>query len=203
MNYKLMLICLTVLFLASCSSCGPKTIIVDCDSGSCELPTDASTTFEVEDSGDSQSLDAQQVDADTKEPYQTVSGAGYEFVVPSDWVKMDLPEDPDGIEVLLVNDKKNNLVLLAKEKFSGTSSEYVLEALRGIKAAGATFNSAKQVELNEVQFVLIDSDKSGVSMWLWVTVRNGYGYGLSCGGLATDESHKSICFNIASSLILQ
>lgn len=134
---------------------------------------------------------------------QVVTGTGWEVTIPVGWNKMEPPQSTPGLEMLYLNKDKHNLILLIKEPFTGTASEYTLEALRGLKGAGAVLASAKQVEVNGNKFVLIDSTKDGVRMWMWVTVQNGSGLALSCGGPATEDWHQAICSTVASSLKLK
>jgi hypothetical protein len=180
---------LLALGLISCSSCAKKeTTAPVCEGGSCPLPTptppDASVT-------------------PPPPTDQVFSGTGWSLTVPPGWDKVEPPAETKGLEVLLLNKDKHNLILVIREAFPGTSAEYTLEALRGLKGAGATLNSAKQVDINGNKFVLIDSNKDGVRMWMWVTVQNGSGLALSCGGPAIEDWHQAICSTVASSLKLQ
>jgi len=194
MKRLLLVLSLLTLGLISCSSCAKKDTTAPpvCEGGSCPLtpPTavpDASVT------------------PPTPPPPadQVVTGTGYQVTIPAGWVKMDPPQETKGLEALFLNKDKHSLIILIKEPFTGTSAEYTLEALRGLKGAGATLNSAKQVDINGNKFVLIDSNKDGVRMWMWVTVQNGSGLALSCGGPAAEDWHQGICTTVASSLKLQ
>lgn len=182
---------LLTLGLISCSSCAKKeTTAPVCEGGSCPLvPPTASS---------SATPPTPPPPAD-----QVVTGAGYQVTIPAGWEKTTPPQETPGLEALFLNKDKHSLILLIKEAFPGTSAEYTLEALRGLKGAGATLNSAKQVDINGNKFVLIDSSKDGVRMWMWVTVQNGSGFALSCGGPATEDWHQGICSTVASSLKLQ
>ena|SRR5574339_638507 len=174
--------------LISCSSCAKKeTTPPVCEGGSCPLPSATPTT-----------------PTPPPPPVDTVvTGAGYEVTIPNGWKALTPPEETPGLEFIYMNPDKHNMFLLIKESYPGTSAEYTLEALRGLKGSGAHLNSAKQVEVNGNKFVLIDSDKNGVRMWMWVTVSNGSGLALSCGGPADEDWHQGICSTVASSLKLK
>jgi hypothetical protein len=92
---------------------------------------------------------------------------------------------------------KKAIVVFVTEKTTATYDQFVLMALRGIKDAGANIASAKQIDLNGHKFVLVESSKNGIKVWLWVTLLNGTGYGLSCGG--PNDNHD-LCFGVANTL---
>ena len=190
---KCLIMSLLALGLISCSSCSScaknDTIQSECEGGSCPITPHPS---------------ASPSDSTTPPPPtdQVFSGTGWELTVPPGWEKINPPQETKDLEVMLLNTEKHNLILLFKEPFTNTSAEYTLEALRGLKGAGATFVSAKQVELNGNKFVLIES-KNGVRMWVWVTVQNGSGFALSCGGPELEDWHKDDCSTVANSLKLK
>jgi hypothetical protein len=192
MKRLFLVLSLLSLGLISCSSCAKKeTSGPVCEGGSCPLPSATPSTTPPD-----PPLPPPPTD-------KVVTGVGWELTVPAGWDKLEPPQPTPGLEGLYLNKDKHNLFLLIKEPYAGKSDEYTLEALRGLKSAGAHLNSAKQVEVNGNKFVLVDSDKNGVRMWLWVTVRNGSGFALSCGGPATEDWHQGICATVASSLKLQ
>lgn len=127
-----------------------------------------------------------------------VSQDGWEFTLPSSgW---DAMESPPAHSVALLNKDRKNIIVMVSEPFPGKYEEYVLMALRGVRAAGATITSAKQVEVNGGKFVLIESSKNGMRVWMWVTLIKGQGYGFSCGGAASDDSQHDLCFGVADTL---
>lgn len=127
----------------------------------------------------------------------TVKGDSWEFVLPADGWKA-LNEAPTN-STAFVNPTKNNLVVMVSEAFPGTYDQYVIMAVRGAKDAGATIKSTKQVEVNGHKFVLIESSKDNISVWMWVSLVNGQGYTLACGG-PTDPAQQELCTGIASTL---
>lgn len=127
--------------------------------------------------------------------------SGLEFTLPSDGWKQ-APLDASNDTLVLLNAEKKNLIVVVTEKYDGKYQDYVLLALRGIRGAGATVVSAKQVEINGHKFVLVESNKSNVKVWMWVTLLNGQGYGFSCGGPSVDDSQKDLCAEVANTINL-
>lgn len=132
---------------------------------------------------------------------QTLSGKGWELVVPEgfDTVVIENEEQP---EVLVVNEEEHSLVLLTKEPFAKSNPEFVLGAVRGVAEAEGTLHGSKQGELNGNKYVLLDTAKDGTRVWMWLIVKNGFGYSLSCGGPADEDHHEALCAEIADTLKL-
>lgn len=179
---KLLLSSLLALGLISCSSCAKKDQIVPspapgCTGSSCPLPPAPPSTDQV------------------------FSGKDWELTVPAGWEKK--PNDDVNVKVFVANQSKMNLVIFIEEAFPGTPEQYAIMALRGLRSAGARLVSAKQVEVNGEKLVLLESEKDGVRLWLWLAVKNGNGFALSCGGRSTDDWNRDICVTISNSLKLK
>jgi hypothetical protein len=178
---------LVALGATACSSCAHKT------------PDPTAPTPVVDASVSATPAPAPAPSASVAPPVKTglkVSQDNWELTLPSDaWQK--IPDAPGDVAAFM-NKEQHNLVILVTEKFAGKYEEYVLMAVRGLKGAGATIISAKQIELNGHKFVLVESSKSDVRVWTWVTLLNGQGYGLACGGPAADEAQHDLCFGIAN-----
>jgi hypothetical protein len=130
---------------------------------------------------------------------QLVSGDGWEFLLPPDW-KLKVSSDKQVLAMAYLESSKE-LVMFLREAYSAAPEGYVIEALRGIKGAGAKILSSKQQELNGVKYTVIESDKDGVIVWAWVTVKNNFGYVFTCGGdELNQESHHISCDKIAMTL---
>lgn len=128
----------------------------------------------------------------------TVKQDGLELTLPSaDWVALQGP--PPHAQAYINAAKKNGVVIVA-EDYTGSFESYVLYALRGIKDAGGLIASAKQVQVNGQNFVLVESTKNGMRVWLWVGLVNAHGYGVSCGGPDSDPTQKDLCNGIASTI---
>jgi hypothetical protein len=176
--------------LLSCSSCTKKdqtnptviTVAPPCSGSSCAV-----------DAG----ISPPETSIDQKN--KMLSGDGWEIIIPYGWQLQNSEEKE--IMVLATNSDKQNLIIFIKEPFEGTYESYALAGIRGIKAAGGTLISAKQVILNGQEFVLIESIKKSIVVWAWITVHKGSGYVLTCGGDDKDLLfQKEACGTVSSSL---
>ncbi len=181
MKNFILAIMLVAIGTVSCSSCTKETTTPD--AGSPPVPSSSTTV--------------------TPEPPKPVPGpvtikeGKWEFTFPTDgWKRV---ENPPPHSIAFINQEVKNITIMVDEEFTGTYDEYALNAIRGIRAAGATVASAKQVEINGTKFVLVDSSKDGMRVWLWVTLKGGRGNALSCGGGDTTSTHD-LCFGIANTL---
>jgi hypothetical protein len=128
----------------------------------------------------------------------TVKQDGLELTLPSaEWVAVESP--PPHAQAWMNAVKKNGVVVVGEE-YTGSYESYVLFALRGIKDSGAQVASAKQVEINGQKFVLVESSKNNIRVWLWVALVGGHGYGVSCGGPDSDPTQKDLCTGIAATI---
>jgi hypothetical protein len=128
-----------------------------------------------------------------------VANDNWQFTLPdSNWVS----KNPEQLEVksIKVNNTTHSLLVFLKESYAGSYQDYVLIAIRGLKESGAILISSTQVNINGNNFIVTETTANDLRMWLWMTVKNGNGYGFSCGGSATDETQHDICFSIASTL---
>lgn len=169
--------------LISCSACAKKDATEPpCTGSTCPSPT-ASPIVPVVQSTD-----------------QVLSADNWSLSVPQAWAKMNTTPVPPEVLVFYGNQATKNLIILVKEPFAGTVSEYALEGLRGLKDGGAIVNTARQVNINGNSFVLVDSTRAGVRAWMWITAKNSFGYALSCGGPATDTTQEDTCTSVANTL---
>lgn len=102
--------------------------------------------------------------------------------------------DEDNCPVAFMNKDETGLVVLLDEKFEGSFDEYVLVLLRELKSSGATILDTSEVNLNGNRFILMESFRDDVKVWLWVSLVNNQGYVLSCGG---PVDNRFLCFEIA------
>lgn len=184
--------------LMACSGCHKKdTSTPVCTGPDCTKPEtpDASELLPLPDAGLSST------DTPTENPdYLNYSGDGWKLTAPFGWDMAVVEGEEVQPELVLISEEEHSLVLLNKDIFPATTQEYVLVALQGMQESGAKLNSTTQVELNGNKFVVLDSEKDGVRIWIWVGVKNGVGYNLSCGGPANEDHHEAICKEIASTL---
>lgn len=172
--------------LMSCTSCASNTLPVEVSSEptSTALPT----------ATPSASSDPVPVRTDV-----LVKKNKCEFTLPGlEW--KSLPTcDEDNCPVAFVNKDETGLVVLLNEKFESSFDDYVLTMLREVKEAGATVDSVSEVTLSGHKFILMDSSKDNVRVWLWVGLVGDQGYVLSCGG---PVDNHDLCFDIAKSFKL-
>jgi hypothetical protein len=180
---------LVILGLISCSPKAPDPP-PPCDGSTCPDPTaTVSPTATTTSTG-----------LPTVPSTQVLAAENWEVAVPATWSKLTLPEPIAEIKVYYGHAETRNLVIFLKEPFAGLAGEYVLQNLRGLKDSGARISSAKQVDVNGNKFVLVDVDRDGIHLYMWITAKNGFGYVLSCGGSATTEGKEELCQVIANSL---
>lgn len=129
-----------------------------------------------------------------------VSIEDFEVLLPSNEWRQVVNSKPE-IKFLAKNDKLNNLVVVVKEKFSGSYDDYALTNIRGLKDQGAVIVKADQSEFGGAKWVFVSSSNDGVNLFQWITYRDGYGYALSCGGQGVEEQ-ATVCQQIASTLKL-
>lgn len=131
-------------------------------------------------------------------------------VAEDDW-EISLPSDaweaqkPDGdIKLVAGNKELHNLIMFAKEEFPGSFEQYVRIMIKGLRQQSHLI-SAKPTQLNGMKFVLVETVRSSARVWIWVTVRNGFGYGLTCGGVEEDgeQLQHDTCFAVANTLKLK
>lgn len=123
----------------------------------------------------------------------SVSGEG--------WISMK-PPIPQ-IRLASRNPAKNCMLLLIKEPTSQTFQEYVIENVRNLAAAGNEVRSIKQVVINGNKFVDVQLTDNRSTIWLWITVKDGYGYGFSCGGPNVSDAgtpSSDFCQDVANTL---
>lgn len=133
-----------------------------------------------------------------------ISESNWQFTLPSDgWVPMN--EIPTDITRALINPRRHNMILFVKEEFSGTYQEYAVLAIKSMEENDLTIISARSTIIHERKLIVLDvvSSKSSTETWTWIFFENGYGYLLSCTGLAADATLQDLCLGIGSSLIIK
>lgn len=189
--------------LVSCTGCAEKEVVAPpCVGDSCVKPTtfvDAGTT--AADTATKSVVDAGSTDS---EPLynQVYSGDGWELVAPPDWKKTSANQEIDP-EILLVNAEKRNVILVLAEETPLKINDYAANAVKELKSTGAKLNSNKQIKLNGYAFVALDTSREDMRMFFWITVRNGVGYTLSCGGQGNESWQQDICYSIAAAFRIQ
>jgi hypothetical protein len=130
------------------------------------------------------------------------------FSVPSGGWTQDNNLIPDAapspeIKLVLINDSKNCIVLFVKEKTNNNFSEYILGNVQTFGQKGNTVNYVKQVIINDNKFVEVQIDRASATLWVWLTAKDGFGYGFSCGGNNVTDAGtelQDLCHNISETL---
>lgn len=171
--------------LVSCSSCTPVPPPVDPIVPSATVSVTASAT----------ATPTVPVPTDT-----VVAKDNWEFTLPGvDWLPLQTDCDLDSCIVGMINKDRTSIVVFHSENFEGSFDEYVIEVARSIKAEEATIVLSATTQLGGNDFVLIESTRDDLTVWMWVTVIDNKGYGLSCGG---SGDNKTLCLDVANTLKL-
>lgn len=107
-----------------------------------------------------------------------------------------------GVDLITYSERDQALVVVTKEKFAGKFEEYVIVALRNAKDTGAKVESTKTVDSEGKKFILLEMTKNDIKVWSLVTTKDGFGYGVSCGGPPPHEPINSLCSVITNSFNL-
>lgn len=183
---KFILLTALALTVSACSSCAKKDqtpVVVDpppCASGSCSIPQPP-VPPPVDNS-----------DVMAKDNWQfTVTGPGWTSVAPPDPV----------VQILLKNDAQHLMVFLVKEATQYNLSAYTLGTIRAMRASnGVTIQSAKVVTINDNQFALVTAKNDSNTVFVWLGVKDKFGYTFSCGGPTNVDAGIDPCQKIADTL---
>jgi hypothetical protein len=127
----------------------------------------------------------------------TINNDNLEVTFPSnDWKQLDVALNAKAF----ANPNLKNLVILSKESVSYTYDQYILVNLQGVKQAGGVVASVKQQDINGHKFMLVDSSKNGSQVLMWITLENGFGYSVACGGPSEGTKQKELCLAIAGTI---
>lgn len=167
--------------LVSCSSCAKKN------------------TVPVVDVPDSPSANPSVPDPPVPPPPATLTATNgnLEVTLPgADWKVLEVSNE---MYRAFINENVKSLVLLARESSTSTYPQYILNAIRSVKDAGGTVVSSKQVTVNGHNFVLVESNKDNIQVFMWVTLEQNVGYSISCGGPA-EAKPQDLCAAIANTV---
>lgn len=180
--------------LVSCSSCTKKTSLTEpvivitpsCIGDNCSVTSAPSSVPIV-----------------TTPTTQVSIGDFWEVSYPIDWKKKD-STDPD-VKAFYADSITNSMSLIAEEEFDGTFDEYVIATLRSLKSNDVTIVSSSVSFKNGNKVAFIVSENSDVKALMWIVVKSGKAFSLSCGTqIKTDDSaDEVICRKIGESLKLR
>lgn len=187
-NMKKLLLLFTFLGLVSCSSCLKKDQVpnnpTQLDGGS-DTVSDASTA------------------PDAVPTYFKVADSNWEFKLPNNtWNQINSDVDLHFVFSGYDNVVGKLLVIFQKEEFAGTTQNYTLFSIRGMRESGATLVSSSQVIINGNNFIQIEFVHDSYRVFQLIMVKRDFGYSLSCGGLGSSETQKQVCDPIFNSLII-
>jgi hypothetical protein len=125
-----------------------------------------------------------------------VKNDNLEVALPStDWESVDT----GGLFNAWRNVLLKNLVILSKDVIATSSEEHILSLLREIKSNGSVIKSTEVLTINGHAFILINSFRSNVNIFMWISTEKGVAYMFSCGGAAENNQHD-LCYEIAQSI---
>ncbi len=108
------------------------------------------------------------------------------------------------IKVSMDNQAEECMVFLVKEADANTTyPTYVLQTMRGFTEAGSNVDSVQQVTINGQQWTEVLLDKNMEAVWAWITVKDGVGYGFTCGceiNMDAAQDHFDMCHAMANSI---
>lgn len=136
------------------------------------------------------------------EPTEIITQENWQFTLPDvGWEKV--PPANEGIKVVLRNEHSQRLVLFVKEPTAETYDRYVVGNMKTVSQAGAPILGASNLMIHDQKFAVILAGQGNI--WIWITVKDGFGYVLTCGGApATDGGSNGVidemCVFIAKSL---
>lgn len=124
-----------------------------------------------------------------------IANDNWQFELPStDW-KLT-PTDDGGPDAFYQNLKDKSLLILLKEDFIGSTQDYTLIAVRGLKEANLKLLSSSQMIIDSKLFIYLELANGNIKIFQIMYAKNKFGYSLSCGGLDIENTLKEKCLNI-------
>lgn len=133
------------------------------------------------------------------------SDENWSFTVPGDTWTLTPPPSPE-LKVMAINQDLGCLLLFLKEPTTSDYASYAVDAIRSFAQDDVVINSVHQVMINSIKFVKVQVSTEDTVVWTWLTVKNGFGYGLSCGGDFNPEGGDTLhdlCQGVADTLEIQ
>jgi len=152
----------------------------DCDAGSCALPIPLA-------------------------PRTEYSQENWRFTVPGEGWISGKPRI-DELKLMAMNENNGAIVILLKESTTDTFAQYVVGTIRDYSVDGNVISSAKQVVINGNKYVEAQVNTENTIVWSWITVKDGFGYSLGCGGGVNPDGGSSLydlCQDFAHTIELQ
>lgn len=134
---------------------------------------------------------------------ETITQENWQFILPgAGWEKV--PSTNEGIKVVLRNEQSQKLVLFVKEPTAETYDRYVVGNMKTVSQTGAPILGASNLTMHGEKFAVILAGQGNI--WIWITVKDGFGYALTCGGApatsdgGSNDPLDNTCTFIAKSL---
>lgn len=131
-----------------------------------------------------------------------VGQENWQFDLPGEGWEADEPPAPD-IKAIERNSAQECMVFMVKEPTEDSFGAYVITTIRSFTSDKGRVSAIKQVVINDNDFVAIQIVDGGEVVWLWLAVKNGFGYGLACGcdiNVDAGSAQHDLCAEIAESL---
>lgn len=128
---------------------------------------------------------------------QDIKTEHWNVTIPSNWT--ELPNEEDVVQAY-VSPNKEELVTLEEEPFVGSTNQFATSVLEQLASQGAKPVSVSKTHINEQDYIFATMMIDTTVSFVWVTVNNGNGFGLICGGPAFNIDVEKDCRDIANSI---
>ena len=131
-----------------------------------------------------------------------VDNKDFTITLPVTW-KQEVSQS-SSVVLLAKNPLSESMLVLTKESFTGSFDQFSIEAIRGLRGQGAEISSMQSIVINSNLFTQLSSTQGDVEVVTLLSVKNGFGYSLNCGGPEVDMAQfKSDCQKMFDSLQLK
>lgn len=122
------------------------------------------------------------------------------YLPPGEWADSEDISPTLGFATL--NLEKSCVVILGKDETDASYSDFVVGTLKFFVDKGARFHYVRHVTINNQKFITCEFDKTGEIVWMWLTTKDGFAYGLTCGGDDMDagDNIRQFCQSIAPTI---
>jgi hypothetical protein len=98
------------------------------------------------------------------------------------------------------------MTFVVKEATNNTYPEYVVSTIRGFAEADVTIDAIKQVTISGQRFTLAQLNHDDEVVWAWITVKDGSGYGFTCGceiNVDAGAVQRDLCQAMADTFVIK
>ncbi len=137
--------------------------------------------------------------------WETVLQDNWKFSVPGNTWAVEDTNDPD-TKVVMKSPGSENIIFFAKEQVMDTYPEYVISTIQSFSDHESQILSMQQVTLNGAKCIKVHMvNKDNEIIWSWITLKDGFGYVLACGGEANADgryARQDYCQSIANTFYI-